>query len=150
MLGGDLERLLALGLQLGDLELQRADPLVHLAQVGVLLVGGLADRRHGVALEGGQRVGLLGRGELLEQPLARLVQQLGHGGAHLVLHRGRRVGAEMAVQDARDVALLGPEGLLDSKLTKGVSKFAKKAAEEFRKLDDKLYDELKKAGEGKK
>lgn len=36
-----------------------------------------------------------------------------------------------------------------SKLTKGVSKFANKAAEEFAKLDQKLYDELKKAGENK-
>lgn len=36
-----------------------------------------------------------------------------------------------------------------SKLTKGVSKFANKAAEEFTKLDQKLYDELKKTGEGK-
>uniref|UniRef100_A0AAU3HVT3 Excreted virulence factor EspC, type VII ESX diderm n=1 Tax=Streptomyces sp. NBC_01393 TaxID=2903851 RepID=A0AAU3HVT3_9ACTN len=38
-----------------------------------------------------------------------------------------------------------------SKLTKDVSKFANKAAEEFTKLDQKLYDELKKkAGEGKR
>ena len=36
-----------------------------------------------------------------------------------------------------------------SKLTKGVSKFADKAAEEFVKLDQKLYDELQKAGESK-
>ncbi|WP_419999269.1 hypothetical protein [Streptomyces boninensis] len=38
-----------------------------------------------------------------------------------------------------------------SKLTKGVSKFANKAAEEFAKLDQKLYDELVNAskGEGK-
>jgi hypothetical protein len=35
-----------------------------------------------------------------------------------------------------------------SKITKGVSKFANKAAEEFTKLDQKLYDELKKAGKG--
>ncbi|MFC8871339.1 hypothetical protein ACFUAC_27420 [Streptomyces sp. NPDC057148] len=31
-----------------------------------------------------------------------------------------------------------------SKVTKGVSKFAKKASEEFTKLDQKLYDEVKK------
>ncbi|MGK9460495.1 hypothetical protein ACSLFT_10730 [Streptomyces sp. G6] len=31
-----------------------------------------------------------------------------------------------------------------SKVTKGVSKFAKKASEEFTKLDQKLYDEMKK------
>ncbi|MEV7892154.1 hypothetical protein ACWD3I_48780 [Streptomyces sp. NPDC002817] len=38
-----------------------------------------------------------------------------------------------------------------SKLTKGVSKFAKKASEEFAKLDQTLYDELKKKqGEGKR
>ncbi|MFI1677367.1 hypothetical protein [Streptomyces sp. NPDC020607] len=34
-----------------------------------------------------------------------------------------------------------------SKLTKGVSKFANKAAEEFAKLDQKLYEELTKARE---
>ncbi|MBQ1094982.1 hypothetical protein KBY55_02420 [Streptomyces sp. b94] len=32
-----------------------------------------------------------------------------------------------------------------SKLTKGVSKFATKASDEFLKLDQKLYDELRKA-----
>ncbi|MFI7347845.1 hypothetical protein ACIBSR_16450 [Streptomyces sp. NPDC049936] len=37
-----------------------------------------------------------------------------------------------------------------SKITKGVSKFANKAAEEFTKLDQKLYDELQKAREGKR
>ncbi len=38
-----------------------------------------------------------------------------------------------------------------SKLTKGVSKFAKKSSEEFTKLDQKLNDELKKKqNEGKK
>ncbi|MGW3237013.1 hypothetical protein ACWF8U_03075 [Streptomyces olivaceus] len=37
-----------------------------------------------------------------------------------------------------------------SKLTKGVSKFAKKTSEEFAKLDQKLNDELKKQNEGKK
>ncbi|MFE0807790.1 hypothetical protein ACFW4M_22690 [Streptomyces sp. NPDC058794] len=31
-----------------------------------------------------------------------------------------------------------------SKVTKGVSKFAKKASDEFIKLDQKLYDEVKK------
>ncbi|CAL9522335.1 hypothetical protein [Streptomyces sp. NPDC057340] len=36
-----------------------------------------------------------------------------------------------------------------SKLTKGVSKFANKAATEFTKLDQKLYDELQKAREGR-
>src|SRR5215217_1221740 len=112
VLGGDLERLLALGLQLRDLHLQRADALVHLAQVGVLLVGGLADRRHRVALERGERVGLVGRGELAEQPLARLVEQLGHRGLDLVLDGGAGVRAEVAVQHARDMALLGAEGLL--------------------------------------
>ncbi|MFF3857493.1 hypothetical protein [Micromonospora sp. NPDC002575] len=38
-----------------------------------------------------------------------------------------------------------------SKLTKGVSKFANKASEEFLKLDQKLYDELQKSRDtGKK
>ena len=37
-----------------------------------------------------------------------------------------------------------------SKLTKGVSKFANKASEEFLKLDQKLYDELKKSAEKEK
>ncbi|NUV76257.1 hypothetical protein [Streptomyces fungicidicus] len=36
-----------------------------------------------------------------------------------------------------------------SKLTKGVSKFANKVAEEFARLDQKLYDELKKASDGR-
>nr|WP_237531129.1 hypothetical protein [Streptomyces sp. SID7813] len=36
-----------------------------------------------------------------------------------------------------------------SKITKGVSKFANKAAEEFAELDQKLYDELRKAREEK-
>lgn len=35
-----------------------------------------------------------------------------------------------------------------SKITKGVSKFANKAAEEFAKLDQKLYDDLTKAKSG--
>jgi hypothetical protein len=35
-----------------------------------------------------------------------------------------------------------------SKITKGVSKFADTAAKEFAKLDQKLYDELKKGGKG--
>ncbi|MFC7896383.1 hypothetical protein [Streptomyces sp. NPDC057381] len=33
-----------------------------------------------------------------------------------------------------------------SKLTKGVSKFANKASEEFLKMDQALYDELEKSG----
>ncbi|OSC72279.1 hypothetical protein CJI59_09990 [Streptomyces sp. Alain-F2R5] len=33
-----------------------------------------------------------------------------------------------------------------SKLTKGVSKFANKASDEFLKMDQALYDELKKSG----
>ncbi|MEV7218911.1 hypothetical protein AB0N98_03420 [Streptomyces sp. NPDC093681] len=36
-----------------------------------------------------------------------------------------------------------------SKITKGVSKFANKVADEFTKLDQKLYDELQKSREGK-
>ncbi|MCX4910542.1 hypothetical protein [Streptomyces sp. NBC_00878] len=63
-------------------------------------------------------------------------KQIGHG------------GLESACDDFADSWDYGFGEL--SKLTKGVSKFAKKAADEFRKLDDKLYDELKKAGEGKK
>ncbi|MFF7193125.1 hypothetical protein ACFZAM_05440 [Streptomyces sp. NPDC008079] len=35
-----------------------------------------------------------------------------------------------------------------SKLTQGVSEFANQAAGEFAKIDQKLLDELKKAGEG--
>jgi hypothetical protein len=37
-----------------------------------------------------------------------------------------------------------------SKITKGVSKFANKAANEFAKVDQKLYDELKKGKNGDK
>ena len=119
VLGGDLERLLALGLQLGDLQLQRADALVHLAQVRVLLVGGLADRGDRELLEGGERVRLVGAGELLVEPLARLVEQLGDRGAHLVLDGGAGLGAEVALQHARDVALLGTEGLLEPRAQLG-------------------------------
>jgi hypothetical protein len=80
--------------------------------VGVLLVRRLADRRHRVALERGQRVGLVRGGELAEQPLARLVEQLGHRGLDLVLHGGSGVRAEVPVQHLRHMALVGPEGLL--------------------------------------
>jgi hypothetical protein len=119
VLGGDAERLLLLGLQLRHFELERPDPLVHLAQMGVLLVRRLADGGHRVPLEGGERVGFLGRGELLEQPLARVVEQLGHRRLHLMLDGTRRVGPEVAVQHARDVALLGPEGLLEARAQLG-------------------------------
>ncbi|GGQ07663.1 hypothetical protein ACFFKE_21865 [Streptomyces mutabilis] len=37
-----------------------------------------------------------------------------------------------------------------SKLTKGVSKFANKASDEFLKMDQALYDELKKSGSNRK
>ncbi|KFG74387.1 hypothetical protein [Streptomyces mutabilis] len=37
-----------------------------------------------------------------------------------------------------------------SKLTKGVSKFANKASDEFLKMDQALYDELKKSGSKRK
>jgi hypothetical protein len=119
VLGGDLDRLGLLRLQLLQLELQLADPAVHLAQVGVLLVGRLADRRHRRPLEGGQRVRLVGRGELLEQLLARLVEQLGDRGAHLVLDRGARLRAEVPRQHARDMPAVGPEGLLEARAQLG-------------------------------
>ena len=119
MLGGDLERLLLLRLELGHLELQLAEAAVHLAQVRVLLVGRLADGGDRGALEGGERVRLVGRGELLEQPLARLVEQLGHRGAHLVLDGGAGLGAEVALQHARDVPAVGPEGLLELRVQLG-------------------------------
>ena len=95
------------------------EALVHLAQVRVLLVRRLADGAHGELLEGGQRVGLVGGGELLEHPLARLVEQLGDRRAHLVLDRGRRLRAEVALQDLGDVPLVGPEGLLEARAQLG-------------------------------
>ncbi len=71
---------------------------------------------------------------------------------------------EMKHADSKQVGHSGLESACDdfadswdygfgqlSKLTKGVSKFAKKSSEEFTKLDQKLYDELKKKqNEGKK
>lgn len=64
---------------------------------------------------------------------------------------------EMKHADSKQVGHSGLESACDdfadswdygfgqlSKLTKGVSKFAKKTSEEFTKLDQKLYDELKK------
>ncbi|MFC8085404.1 hypothetical protein [Streptomyces sp. NPDC057340] len=64
-------------------------------------------------------------------------KQIGHG------------GLESACDDFADSWDYGFGQL--SKLTKGVSKFAKKSSEEFTKLDQKLYDELKKKqNEGKK
>ena len=57
--------------------------------------------------------------ELLEQLLARLAEQLGHRGAHLVLHGGVRLGAEVALEHARHVPVVGPEGLLELRLELG-------------------------------
>ncbi|MEU4148402.1 hypothetical protein [Streptomyces parvulus] len=64
---------------------------------------------------------------------------------------------EMKHADSKQVGHSGLESACDdfadswdygfgqlSKLTKGVSKFVKKTSEEFTKLDQKLYDELKK------
>ncbi|WP_328339989.1 hypothetical protein OG873_17585 [Streptomyces violaceus] len=64
-------------------------------------------------------------------------RQIGHG------------GLESACDDFADSWDYGFGEL--SKLTKGVSKFARKASEEFTRLDQKLSDELrKKQAEGKK
>ncbi|KOX45225.1 hypothetical protein ADL09_23620 [Streptomyces sp. NRRL F-7442] len=71
---------------------------------------------------------------------------------------------EMKHADSKQIGHTGLESACDdfadswdygfgqlSKLTKGVSKFAKKSSEEFTKLDQKLNDELKKKqAEGKK
>ncbi|MGW3973453.1 hypothetical protein ACWEFD_29690 [Streptomyces ardesiacus] len=71
---------------------------------------------------------------------------------------------EMKHADSKQIGHAGLESACDdfadswdygfgqlSKLTKGVSKFAKKSSEEFTKLDQKLNDELKKKqAEGKK
>lgn len=69
---------------------------------------------------------------------------------------------EMKSADTKQVGHSGLESACDdfadswdygfgqlSKITKGVSKFANKAAEEFAELDQKLYDELRKAREEK-
>lgn len=78
---------------------------------------------------------------------------------------GRMKGAskEMSRADAKAIGHGGLESACDefadswdygfgqlSKLTKGVSKYANKAADEFEKLDKALYDELRKATEGRK
>jgi hypothetical protein len=109
VLGGDLERLLLLGLQLLDLELERPHAAAHLLQRLVLQLGRLLDRGDRGALERRQRVRLVAGGELLEHLLARLGEELGHRGAHLVLDGGARLGAEVPRQHARHMAALGPE-----------------------------------------
>ncbi|MFJ6566809.1 hypothetical protein ACIQNU_05280 [Streptomyces sp. NPDC091292] len=69
-------------------------------------------------------------------------KEMKHADAKQIGHRG----LESACDDFADSWDYGFGQL--SELTKGVSKFAGKAAEEFVKLDQQLYDELKKAGEG--
>ncbi|MGX1911920.1 hypothetical protein ACWIID_24100 [Streptomyces phaeochromogenes] len=78
--------------------------------------------------------------------------------------RMKEASKEMSRADSSQVGHTGLQSACDdfaeswdygfgqlSKLTKGVSKFANKASEEFLKLDQKLYDELKKSAEkGKK
>ncbi|WP_328770613.1 hypothetical protein [Streptomyces sp. NBC_00286] len=77
--------------------------------------------------------------------------------------RMKEASKEMARADSSQVGHEGLQSACDdfaeswdygfgqlSKLTKGVSKFANKASEEFLKLDQKLYDELKKSAEKEK
>ncbi|MFF3406648.1 hypothetical protein ACFYW8_10600 [Streptomyces sp. NPDC002742] len=77
--------------------------------------------------------------------------------------RMKDASKEMSWVDSRQVGHTGLQSACDdfadswdygfgqlSKLTKGVSKFANKASEEFLKLDQKLYDELKKKAAEKK
>ncbi|MFJ3710744.1 MULTISPECIES: hypothetical protein [unclassified Streptomyces] len=85
--------------------------------------------------------------------------------AHTLENSGGQMKSASREMARTDSTQLGHEGLESAcndfagswdygfgqlaKLTKGVSKFANKASEEFTRLDQKLYDELKKSREGK-
>ena len=114
VLGGDLELLLALGLELDDLVLERRDLLVERLEVGVLLLGGAPHRGHRARLEVGQRVVRVGGGELLEQVLAHPRRLLGHHRAQLVLDRDGGLGAEQPLELLGELAVLGREDVVDA------------------------------------
>ncbi|MET9354100.1 hypothetical protein ABZY14_14060 [Streptomyces sp. NPDC006617] len=92
-----------------------------------------------------------------EDEVKDMAGKLETSGSHM-----KSASKEMKDADTKEVGHKGLESACDdfadswdygfgqlSKITKGVSKFANKAAEEFIKLDRKLYDELQKAREGK-
>jgi hypothetical protein len=114
VLGGDVERLLALGLELDDLVLERRDLLVERAQVAVLLLGRAPHRGDRPGLEVRERVVRVGGRELLEQVLAHARRLLGHDRAQLVLDGDRRLGAEQPLELLGELAALGREDLVDA------------------------------------
>ena len=109
MLGGDVDLLLALGLELDDLALEGGDLLVERLQVRVLLLGRPAHRGHRAGLEVGERVVRVGGRELLEQVLPHARRLLRHHGLQLVLDGDRRLGAEQPLELLGEVAVLGCE-----------------------------------------
>ena len=114
MLGGHLVGVRALGLELDHLGLERRHLLVHRPQVLVLLLGGAPHRRHRPGLEVGQRVVLVGRGELLEQVRAHVRRGLGHDRAQLVLDGDARLRPEQPLELLGQVAVLRPEHVVDA------------------------------------
>ncbi|MFC7895005.1 hypothetical protein [Streptomyces sp. NPDC057381] len=91
-----------------------------------------------------------------EDEVKDMASKLETSGSHM-----KSASKEMKDADLKEIGHKGLESACDdfaeswdygfgqlSKLTKGVSKFANKAAEEFTKLDQKLYDELQRAREG--
>ncbi|MFC7985598.1 hypothetical protein [Streptomyces sp. NPDC057336] len=91
-----------------------------------------------------------------EDEVKDMASKLETSGSHM-----KSASKEMKDADLKEICHKGLESACDdfaeswdygfgqlSKLTKGVSKFANKAAEEFTKLDQKLYDELQRAREG--
>ncbi|WP_432129827.1 hypothetical protein [Streptomyces tendae] len=92
-----------------------------------------------------------------EAEVKDMATKLETSGGHM-----KSASKEMKSADTKQVGHSGLESACDdfadswdygfgqlSKFTKGVSKFANKAAEEFAKLDQKLDDELRKAREEK-
>lgn len=92
-----------------------------------------------------------------EAEVKDMAAKLETSGGHM-----KSASKEMKSADTKQVGHSGLESACDdfadswdygfgqlSKITKGVSKFANKAAEEFAELDQKLYDELRKAREEK-
>ena len=97
-LGADLLELVLLVAQRLQLLLELAQLLQQRALGGVRAAAASLIDAHGGGLEVGQRVAVVGGGELAHEVLARLGERLGHGLAHAVLHRGRAAVAEAALE----------------------------------------------------
>ncbi len=96
-----------------ELDHEALHPLAHLPQAGVLLVGRLLHRAQPGALEDRERVVVRIGGELLAQVVPHHAHRLGERGLELVLHRDRRLLAEVLREHPRDVAVLRPERLVE-------------------------------------